>query len=115
MLLPGFLALSGYALRVTWNDDTAILSDGRIRQYRSAADAGPPNGNPTTVDIEIEEHGAQQTNDDIAAHWDAAPGQGIEVDTQAWLRLEAIAANILVPDNEISRTQGAGAGLVDTD
>jgi len=115
MLLPGFLAPSGFSLRVTWNDGTALLSGGRIRQYRSPAEAGPPNDNPTTVNIEFIEHGAQHTDDDIAAHWDSAPEQGVEVDTEAWLRLEAIAANILVPDNEISRTQGAGAGLVDTD
>lgn len=115
MLVLGFLALSGISLKVTWNNDTAHLSGGRIRQYTSATNTGLLDANPTTVNIEMDNHDVQQSEDGISAHWDAAPKQGIEVDPRVWRRLESIAANILVPDSEVSRTRGAGAGLVDTD
>jgi len=70
-----------------------------------AAEAGLPSAG---VDAEL-------AMIDAAAGATTAPKTGVEADPQAWAELCDWAAQIRVPANPLSRSQGAGAGDIDNE
>lgn len=114
-LLPGFLAHSSVRCRVRWDAASVLVANGMVSRIDpGGAQSLAPN---ELSDVVIEPLNDIDTEASLSAvcNWDAAPRTGVEVDDDAWRRLEELASAILVPANEMSRLRGAGAGLIDTD
>ena len=103
-LLPGYLSAVMQPLRISCGDAAYSLVCGRICRVDEGQGVAvefisdPPDVSPA-----------------LAAAWDNAPNQGVEVEPEPWRRLQALASRILAPESEFSRLHGAGAGLIDKD
>ena len=107
-LLPGYLTAVMQPLRISWADATYIMVCGRIHRVEA--------GQAVTVAVAVDFiTDPPSLSPDLDAAWDRAPEQGVAVEPEPWLLLQALAAKILTPESQSSRLHGAGAGLIDDD
>ncbi len=92
--------LTGAAYRMGVNGYSMICS-------ATGISVDPAGGKPPSVG-KVTIHKVQSTADAVPPHWSCR-----DVSIEAWQKLEALAANTLVPESDTSRAQGAGPGTSD--